>query len=92
VIKGLLHPDDATQAVQAGAQGIIVSNHGARQLDNAPSSLTMLPAIKAAVGDRATLILDSGVRRGSDVVVAKCLGAPSSMVAIYNHQSEKYRA
>jgi L-lactate dehydrogenase (cytochrome)/(S)-mandelate dehydrogenase len=77
VIKGLLHPDDATQAVHAGAQGIIVSNHGARQLDNAPSPLTMLPAIKAAVGDRVTLMLDSGVRRGSDVVVAKCLGAQS---------------
>ena len=77
VIKGLLHPDDATQAVSIGAQGIIVSNHGARQLDNVPSPLTMLPAIKAAVGDRATLMLDSGVRRGSDVVVAKCLGAQS---------------
>jgi (S)-mandelate dehydrogenase len=77
VIKGLLHPDDAMQAVMLGAQGIIVSNHGARQLDNAPSPLTMLPAIKAAVGDRATLMLDSGVRRGADVVVAKCLGASS---------------
>ncbi len=77
VIKGLLHPDDATQAVSIGAQGIIVSNHGARQLDNVPSPLTMLPAIKAAVGDRVTLMLDSGVRRGSDVVVAKCLGATS---------------
>lgn len=77
VIKGLLHPDDATQAVKLGAQGIIVSNHGARQLDNAPSPLAMLPAIKAAVGDRATLMMDSGVRRGSDVVIAKCLGAES---------------
>ena len=77
VIKGLLHPDDATLAVEHGAQGIIVSNHGARQLDNAPSSLSMLPAIKAAVGEQATLMLDSGIRRGADVVIAKCLGAQS---------------
>jgi (S)-mandelate dehydrogenase len=77
VIKGLLHPEDATQAVKAGAQGIIISNHGGRQLDSAPSPLAMLPAIKAAVGDQATLMLDSGVRRGSDVVIAKCLGAQS---------------
>lgn len=77
VIKGILHPDDARQAVDIGAQGIIVSNHGARQLDNAPSSLAMLPVIKSAVGDRTTLMLDSGVRRGADVVVAKCLGAQS---------------
>lgn len=77
VIKGLLHPDDAIQAVSLGAQGVIVSNHGARQLDNAPSPLTMLPAIKAAIGDRVTLMMDSGVRRGADVVIAKCLGAQS---------------
>lgn len=77
VIKGLLHPDDAKQAAAIGANGIIVSNHGARQLDNAPSPLTMLPAIKAAVGNDVTLMMDSGVRRGADVVVAKCLGAHS---------------
>ncbi len=77
VIKGLLHPDDAIMAAEQGADGIIVSNHGARQLDNAPSPLTMLPAIQAAVGKRVTLMLDSGVRRGADVVTAKCLGAQS---------------
>lgn len=77
VIKGLLHPEDALMAAEHGADGIIVSNHGARQLDNAPSPLTMLPAIQAAVGKRVTLMLDSGVRRGADVVTAKCLGAQS---------------
>ncbi|MDO9023174.1 alpha-hydroxy acid oxidase [Zwartia sp.] len=77
VIKGLLHPEDAILAADQGADGIIVSNHGARQLDNAPSPITMLPAIKAAVGQRVTLMLDSGVRRGADVVTAKCLGAQS---------------
>ena len=77
VIKGLLHPDDAKQAIAIGADGIIVSNHGARQLDNAPSPLTMLPAIQAAVGQHITLMLDSGVRRGTDIVIAKCLGAHS---------------
>ncbi|MDN3987279.1 alpha-hydroxy acid oxidase [Zwartia vadi] len=77
VIKGLLHPEDAAQAVAIGAQGIIVSNHGARQLDSAPSPLTMLAEIKAAVGEQVSLMVDSGVRRGSDVVIAKCLGAKS---------------
>lgn len=77
VIKGLLHPEDAAQAVAIGAQGIIVSNHGARQLDAAPSPLTMLAEIKTAVGEQVSLMLDSGVRRGSDVVIAKCLGAKS---------------
>ena len=79
VIKGLLHPDDAREAVRLGADGLVVSNHGGRQLDAAPSPLEMLPAIRAAVGDEATLILDSGVRRGSDVVIARCLGANSAI-------------
>ena len=75
VIKGILHPDDAVQAAEHGLNGVIVSNHGARQLDAAPSPITMLPAVRAAVGDRMTVMLDSGVRRGSDVITAKCLGA-----------------
>lgn len=77
VIKGLLHPDDAREAVRQGVDGLVVSNHGARQLDTAPSPLEMLPAIRAAVGDSLPLLLDSGVRRGSDVVIARCLGANS---------------
>ncbi|MDH4400457.1 MAG: alpha-hydroxy acid oxidase [Burkholderiaceae bacterium] len=75
VIKGILHPDDALQSAAHGLDGLIVSNHGARQLDAAPSPISMLPAIRAAVGDRMTVMLDSGVRRGSDVITAKCLGA-----------------
>jgi (S)-mandelate dehydrogenase len=79
VIKGLLHPDDALEAVRLGADGLVVSNHGGRQLDAAPSPLEVLPAIRAAVGERVTLILDSGVRRGSDVVIARCLGASAAV-------------
>jgi len=79
VIKGLLHPDDAREAIRLGADGLVVSNHGGRQLDTAPSPLEMLPAIRAAVGDQVELILDSGVRRGSDVVIARCLGARAAI-------------
>jgi (S)-mandelate dehydrogenase len=75
VLKGILHPDDAMRAVSLGVDGIIVSNHGGRQLDTAPSPIEVLPAIHAAVGDKAVLMLDSGVRRGSDVLIALCLGA-----------------
>lgn len=79
VVKGLLHPDDARQAARLGADALVVSNHGGRQLDAAPSPLELLPAIRAAVGDDLELILDSGVRRGSDVVIARCLGAKMSL-------------
>ncbi|SCK19233.1 (S)-mandelate dehydrogenase [Variovorax sp. HW608] len=79
VVKGLLHPDDAREAAQLGADGIVISNHGGRQLDAAPAPLEMLPEIRAAVGKDVQLILDSGVRRGSDVVIARCLGAQSAI-------------
>jgi isopentenyl diphosphate isomerase/L-lactate dehydrogenase-like FMN-dependent dehydrogenase len=75
VVKGILHPDDARRAAEMGVDGIMVSNHGGRQLDRAPSPLEVLPAIKQAVGDRVTLMFDGGVRRGSDIVIARCLGA-----------------
>lgn len=75
VIKGILHPADALRALESGADGIVVSNHGGRQLDSAPSSLAVFPAIRAAVGERLALMLDGGVRRGSDIVKAKALGA-----------------
>ena len=79
VVKGLMHPDDCKQAVRMGVDALVVSNHGGRQLDMAPSPLEMLPSIRAAVGDDVELILDSGVRRGSDVVIARCLGAKFSI-------------
>jgi (S)-mandelate dehydrogenase len=75
VIKGIMHPEDATRAAEMGVDGIIVSNHGGRQLDRAPSPIEVLPMIRDAVGDRLVLMLDSGIRRGSDIFVALCLGA-----------------
>ena len=75
IVKGVLHPQDALLALQAGADGVIVSNHGARQLDAAPATVDMLPAVCVAVGDRMKVMIDSGIRRGSDIVVARCLGA-----------------
>lgn len=75
ILKGVLHPDDAVRAADLGMDGVLVSNHGARQLDTAPSPLEMLPAIKAAVGGRMAILLDSGFRRGSDIVIARALGA-----------------
>jgi L-lactate dehydrogenase (cytochrome)/(S)-mandelate dehydrogenase len=75
VVKGLQHPDDARRAMAAGCDGIIVSNHGGRQFDRAPTPLATLPAIKAAVGDKLAVMLDGGVRRGADIVVALAAGA-----------------
>jgi (S)-mandelate dehydrogenase len=75
VLKGVMHPKDAERAHREGIDGLMVSNHGARQLDRAPSPVEVLPAIRDAVGDKMTLMLDSGIRRGSDVVTALCLGA-----------------
>lgn len=75
IIKGVLHPDDARAAVDAGADGVVVSNHGGRQLDGALSSIRALPSIAQAVGERATVLMDGGVRNGGDVLRALCLGA-----------------
>jgi len=75
VIKGILHPADAERAVSLGADGIIVSNHGGRHFDGAPASVDVLPTIVAAVGARATVMIDSGIRGGLDVVRALALGA-----------------
>jgi isopentenyl diphosphate isomerase/L-lactate dehydrogenase-like FMN-dependent dehydrogenase len=75
IVKGILNPADAVRAAEIGCDGVIVSNHGGRQLDQAPASLDVLPAIKAVVGDRMTVMLDSGVRRGADILIALCLGA-----------------
>ena len=74
-MKGVLHPDDARRAVDHGAAGVIVSNHGGRQLDGAIAALDALPRVVDAVGDRTTVLFDSGIRRGSDVFKALALGA-----------------
>ncbi len=74
-IKGILHPDDAVKAVDLGANAVIVSNHGGRQLDHSPSAIVALPEVVAAVGGRTEIILDGGVRRGTDVLKALALGA-----------------
>ncbi|HJQ62126.1 MAG TPA: alpha-hydroxy acid oxidase, partial [Burkholderiales bacterium] len=75
LVKGVLTVEDALLAVRHGADGLFVSNHGARQLDGAPAPLDVLPEIAAAVGGRIRIMLDSGVRRGSDIVKALALGA-----------------
>jgi (S)-mandelate dehydrogenase len=80
VVKGIMHRDDAIRAASIGVDGIIVSNHGGRQLDQAPSPLEVLPAINEAVGDKVTLMVDGGIRRGADIVIALCYGARFVMV------------
>jgi len=75
ILKGILHPDDASRAVDARADGIIVSNHGGRQFDRAPAAVTMLPTIHAAVQGRIPVMVDSGITRGSDIVASMCMGA-----------------
>ncbi|MGU7784349.1 alpha-hydroxy acid oxidase [Burkholderia sp. PU8-34] len=75
VIKGILHVDDATRAVSIGADGIIISNHGGRQLDGAVEPLQVLPEIHDAVGNDLVVMMDSGIRRGGDVLKALALGA-----------------
>ena len=75
LLKGLLHPDDALEAVERGVDGIIVSNHGGRQVDGAVASLDALPAVVEAVAGRALVLFDGGIRRGADVLKALALGA-----------------
>jgi L-lactate dehydrogenase (cytochrome) len=80
ILKGILDPEDARRAVEVGCDAIIVSNHGGRQLDGAPSSIRALPAIVKAVGGQTEIILDSGIRSGQDVLKALALGADSAMI------------
>jgi lactate 2-monooxygenase len=75
VLKGIQHVEDARLALDAGMDGIVVSNHGGRQVDGAVGSLDVLPEIAAAVGDRMAVLFDSGIRSGADIVKALCLGA-----------------
>ena len=80
LVKGIIRADDARLAADWGAMGIIVSNHGGRQLDTAPPTAEVLPAIADAVGDRVSLIVDGGIRRGTDVLKALALGAHAVMI------------
>jgi isopentenyl diphosphate isomerase/L-lactate dehydrogenase-like FMN-dependent dehydrogenase len=80
ILKGIQHPDDARRAVESGIDGIIVSNHGAKSFDPLPSPLDTLPMVKAAVQGRVPVMLDSGIRRGSDIAIARCLGADFTFV------------
>ncbi|MFY0676001.1 MAG: alpha-hydroxy-acid oxidizing protein [Neptuniibacter sp.] len=80
IIKGVLHPDDATELKAMGAAGIIVSNHGGRTLDGAPASLTALPTIRSAVGDEFPVFLDSGIRSGADIFKAIASGADAVLI------------
>ena len=80
VLKGILTAADAVRAVSAGVDAIIVSNHGGRQLDGAPASLEALPDVVAAVGGACTILLDSGVRRGADVLAARAMGADAVLL------------
>ena len=75
LIKGVMRPDDAEKAIEHGVDGIVVSNHGGRNMDSAPPTIAVLPGIVKAVGGRMTVIVDSGVRRGSDIVKCLALGA-----------------
>ena len=80
VPKGVLHPDDARAAVDAGADALVVSNHGGRQVDNAVPALEMLPEVVDEVGSEVPVLFDSGVRRGADVLVAMALGADAVLL------------
>jgi lactate 2-monooxygenase len=80
VLKGILHPDDAVEARERGVDGIVVSNHGGRQIDGAIASLEALPGIVDAVGDEMTVLLDSGIRSGADAFKALALGADAVLV------------
>ena len=80
LVKGILRTDDAKRCVEMGVDALVVSNHGGRQLDGAAATIDALPAIADAVGDRAELLLDSGVRRGTDIVKALALGARAVLI------------
>jgi L-lactate dehydrogenase (cytochrome) len=80
ILKGVLDPDDAKEAVATGADGLVVSNHGGRQLDAARSSISMLPKIVDAVGTKTTVLMDGGIRSGQDLTRALALGAKACMI------------
>lgn len=80
IVKGILHPDDAARCVELGCDGVIVSNHGGRVLDGAPSSLAVLPDVVSRVGEQVPVLFDSGIRNGRDAIKAMALGASAVLV------------
>lgn len=80
VLKGILNPDDAARAVDAGTDGIIVSNHGGRNLDTVPAAIDALPRVAERVGNRIPVLMDGGIRRGTDVLKAVALGAQAVLI------------
>lgn len=80
LLKGVLHPDDALKAVAVGAAGIVVSNHGGRVLDTVPTTLAVLPSIVKAVNGALPILVDGGIRRGTDILKARALGATAVMI------------
>jgi heme/flavin dehydrogenase (mycofactocin system) len=80
LVKGVMRPDDARRAVDAGASAVSVSNHGGNNLDGTPASIRALPAVAGAIGSQADVLVDGGIRRGSDVVKALALGARATMI------------
>src|SRR5262245_5970672 len=80
LVKGIVRADDAVRAIERGAAGVVVSNHGGRQLDASPATIEVLPRIADALGGRGELLLDGGVRRGADVIKALALGARAVLV------------
>jgi isopentenyl diphosphate isomerase/L-lactate dehydrogenase-like FMN-dependent dehydrogenase len=80
VIKGILRADEVEQLLEFGVNGLVVSNHGGRQLDRTAATLDVLPAIRAAVGQQATVLIDGGIRHGQDIVAARALGADAVML------------
>jgi L-lactate dehydrogenase (cytochrome) len=80
LVKGIINSKDAARVVGLGADGVIVSNHGGRQLDRTPATLDVLPSVREAVGSEATVLLDSGVRNGQDIIAAIGRGADAVMI------------
>jgi 4-hydroxymandelate oxidase len=80
LLKGVTHPDDAREAVARGVNGLIVSNHGGRTLDTVPPTAALLPAVRAAVGPGVPVLVDGGIRRGTDVLKAVALGADAVLL------------